>query len=346
MQESVSFEIIPVSRPDEWNAAVKRCCNYDFCHFADYHATEDTTEPFLFVYHRGADLIILPLLKRVIKGTPYLDCTTVYGYTGPASNIDFAEMDSGLKKGFTENLHTYLYEGQIVAVFCRMHPLYDQKTVLKDMPEIYENGKSVAIDLQQPVELQRLGYRKAIRQKINQLRRRGFEVKAAVTHAERNEFIKIYTAGMDKVAASAIYYFDERYFDNLLGSENIDSVLLLCYFEGQITAGAIVTFANRVMQVHLAGTAAGFLSDSPMKLIFDEASLLGRNRNMHYLHIGSGVGGQEDSLFHFKTGFSNLLFPMYTWRYIVNKSVYNQLIDGHDVSTQYNTNLFPLYRFL
>lgn len=144
-----------------------------------------------------------------------------------------------------------------------------------------------------------------------------------------------------------MYYFDEQYFNHLLKSEVIESKLLLCYFEGSITSGAIITFTNDVMQIHLTGTSTDYLRDSPMKLIFDEASELGRNRNMRYLHIGSGVGGAEDSLFHFKSGFSDQFFNLYTWRYIVNKSVYSTLINERNTSGKKPAgNLFPLYRFL
>lgn len=347
MKEDSSFNVLSISDKEEWNAVIRKCINYDFYHLADYHELEAQAVPFLFVYYRKSHLIALPLLKRNIENTPYFDCTTVYGYTGPVSNLAFEAMDKELINGLKESINTFFNQEQIISVFCRMHPLYRQDILLKSMQEIFHNGRTIAIDLKQPVEEQRQKYRKAIRQKINQLRRRGFEVTTAIAEDEIKEFVKIYTEGMIKVGASAMYYFDENYFKQLLSSENIDSKLLLCYFEGRITAGAVVTYANEVMQIHLTGTANNFLQDSPMKLIFDEASQLGRARNMHYLHIGSGVGGQEDSLFHFKSGFSDQFFNLYTWRYIVSKSVYNTLVNERPVASEQKiTNLFPLYRFL
>jgi hypothetical protein len=81
-----------------------------------------------------------------------------------------------------------------------------------------------------------------------------------------------------------------------------------------------------------------------MKLLFDEASVIGKNMGMRYLHLGGGVGGREDSLFNFKCGFSDLFMNFNTWRYIANLSIYNNLVEERCKNTDFNTMKFPLYR--
>ena len=69
-------------------------------------------------------------------------------------------------------------------------------------------------------------------------------------------------------------------------------------------------------------------------------------RGNRVLHLGGGVGGREDSLFHFKQGFSDWLIPFYTWRIVVDEVRYRQAMDvlaptgdGGDRSGH-----FPAYR--
>jgi hypothetical protein len=189
-----------------------------------------------------------------------------------------------------------------------------------------------------------LKYRRAIRQKINQLRRKGFVIKEATNRDDVSEFIRIYNENMVKVKASSYYFFNEEYFFDLLGADDFGSKLLLAYYEDKITSGGIVTFSNNIMQFHLAATANEFLSEAPMKLLFDEASVIGRDLGMSYLHLGGGVGGREDSLFDFKSGFSNLFLNFNTWRYIANLSAYTALVEERCKNQDINNDRFPLYR--
>ena len=97
------------------------------------------------------------------------------------------------------------------------------------------------------------------------------------------------------------------------------------------------------MQYHLAGTDSNFAKLTPMKLIIDEARLIGNNLNVKYLNLGGGVSGSDqDSLFKFKSGFSNINYKFKVWRYIVNENIYNDLVKKSN--TDLNSNFFPLYR--
>lgn len=97
------------------------------------------------------------------------------------------------------------------------------------------------------------------------------------------------------------------------------------------------------MQYHLAGTAQGFITHTPMKLILDEARLLGNKLNLDFLHLGGGVGGSdEDSLFRFKSGFSKLRCQYQIWQLIIDNEKYDELVAIKN--TDKNSEFFPLYR--
>jgi hypothetical protein len=340
-----TYQLITISDKERWNEVVKNSYIYDFYHTWYYHSLESSGEPVLFVYEHGDSYLALPLLKRGIENSEYNDFSSVYGYAGPISNLPFEDIDNDMIEGFKQSFLDYLNKNNFVSVFSRLHPVIKQNLVLDKLGGIFENGKTVAIDLQLPFDVQRLKYRKAIRQKINQLRRKGYTVKEADNKEDISEFIEIYNQNMVKVNASSYYYFTEQYFLEMLNSSEFESKLLLAYDNETIAAGALVTFSNNIMQFHLAATKNEYLYEAPMKLLIEEAGIIGKELNMHFLHLGGGVGGKEDSLFEFKSGFSDLHLNFQTWRFIVNKPVYDQLVKercSHNPDP--NNSIFPLYR--
>ena len=70
------------------------------------------------------------------------------------------------------------------------------------------------------------------------------------------------------------------------------------------------------------------------------------------MHVGGGRGGRDDDeLFRFKCLFSDLLFPFYTGRWILDQQRYEQLVSerrhqaelrGEDISV--TSDFFPAYR--
>jgi len=339
-----SYYTVPIDDKEVWKRTVRNSLAYDFHHTWYYHSLETDTEPLLFLLEHKDDFIAVPLLKRKIEGTEYFDCTSVYGYAGPISNRPFCELDEEIIEEFKYSFENFLQQEKIVSVFSRLHPILHQDTLLQRLGGLHDDGKTVAIDLSIPHEEQVRNYRRAIRMKVNQLRKKGFTVREATCTSELKEFVRIYTENMIKVNASESYFFDESYFSNLLNAEDFDSKLLLAYYENKITSGIIVTCSHNIMQTHLAATSNDFLHEAPMKLLFDEASLFGRDLGMKYLHLGGGVGGKEDSLFVFKSGFSSLFFDFKTWRYIANEPVYNQLVEEKCKNKELTNVIFPLYR--
>jgi hypothetical protein len=66
------------------------------------------------------------------------------------------------------------------------------------------------------------------------------------------------------------------------------------------------------------------------------------------LHLGGGVGGAYDSLFHFKAGFSDTRADFYSYRLIVDQSRYESLSRVAAMQAEGDssipTNFFPAYR--
>lgn len=338
-----SFEIINVNSK-KWNEIVRSSFIHDFHHTAFYHTLENKHSAVMLYLEERNDFIALPLLIREIEGTEWFDATSVYGYCGPISNKRFTDLNLSIIKQFVNETKTYFQNNNIIAAFSRLHPLIDQRTVFNNFGTIEELNKTVSIDLTISPEVQRKQYRKSNKSELNQLRRKGFIIEEAKSKAEVDTFIAIYTETMDKVGAGAEYYFSNSYFHLFLKNSDFESKLLLAKFEGKIVAGAIFTISNKIMQYHLAGTSEEFMKDTPMKLILDEARLLGNTLNLQALHLGGGVGGQDsDSLFRFKSGFSKNFCQFSVWKQINDQEKYDFLVNQKSLGNSDN-NYFPLYR--
>ncbi|PZF74037.1 GNAT family N-acetyltransferase [Taibaiella soli] len=342
----MSSYTIQLTDKAKWKELVDRSISYDFHHCHSYHELEHSGTPFLFVVANEADdFIAFPLVKRPIPGTQYYDCTSVYGYAGPISSKPPESLPPQLLIDFQEELKVFVSKEKIVAAFTRMHPIIEQDSFLDPLGKVIQLNKTVAIDLSLPVDLQRQQYRKAFKYRLNVLRRSGYTVKKADTASEIKAFVDIYTQTMDRVNAQESYYFDEDYFRNFLNSEDFTSFLLLAYKDGEVAAGAIFTATRNIMQYHLAGTSETYILDAPMKLVIDEARLIGSEMGLQYLHLGGGVGGSDDdSLFLFKAGFSDLNFTYRVWQLVANQPVYEELVAQKQKEKTLNPNYFPLYR--
>ena len=335
------FEVIKLDQED-WDQTVFNSIDYDFYHTQAYHKLETEGDSILLKTSVKENFIAIPLIKKSIPNTEYFDCTSAYGYVGPITNID-SVTNSEIINFFNEDLKKFFNDQKIIACFSRLHPLLKNDVLIENLGTILPLNDIVSIDLYLTNEEQRKQYRKSNKYEINKLKKNNFYVEEAKTREDIDTFIDIYTQTMNKVGASNKYYFTKDYFYSFLNNNSFTTKLLLAKHEDNITAGAIFTVTNNIMQYHLAGTDSNFAKLTPMKLIIDEARLIGNNLNVKYLNLGGGVSGSDqDSLFKFKSGFSNINYKFKVWRYIVNENIYNDLVKKSN--TDLNSNFFPLYR--
>lgn len=341
----MEYQIINQNQKDEWTQCIKKAVAFDLYHTWQYNAFEKADKPFLFLYQQNNDFIAFPLIKRKIDDSNFYDLTSAYGYVGPISNRQFTHADDVFLENFKTAFLQFLKKEAIICVFSRLHPIISQGAVLNKFGGVYDNGQTVGIDLNTPVEIQISKYRKGHRNAIKYLRQHDYLTKEVSTPEGVKTFVKIYHENMRRIKAANEYFFNEEYFLNLINAKEFDARIMLVYLNDEPIAGGVFTFTDQIIQVHLLGTLTEHLVHSPVKLLIDEVSLLGRECGMRYLHIGGGIGGQNDSLFYWKSGFSDLYFNFQTWRYINNQLIYNELVKSKAEEFSFQkTDFFPLYR--
>ncbi|TCC92711.1 GNAT family N-acetyltransferase [Pedobacter hiemivivus] len=338
------IKVITLSQKEEWDFYVKNAFIHDFYHTWHYHTLDESGVAILLVYEEDGDFIAFPCLKRKIPDSSFFDLSSVYGYVGPIANKENQYLSEALISNFKKAFLNFLKNEQIVSVFSRLHPFFDQDRLVSGFNGIYENGKTVALDLTLPIVSQRKKYSSSTYRAIRKSWKRGFSIRETKQDADVNTFIDIYLENMARINSTDYYLFSRQYFFDLINSNDFDCRLLLVSLKDEVVCGMIITFTHGIIQAHLVGTKEAYLIESPAKLLIDEITVLGRKEGMKYLHLGGGLGFREDTLFNWKSSFSDLFLDYKSFRHIVNDSVYQTLVQKQRIEKNATIDFFPLYR--
>ncbi|MGB5668554.1 MAG: GNAT family N-acetyltransferase [Maribacter sp.] len=340
-----------IKKKEDWCPLITSSKNSDFYHTYDYHylSKNKGETPILIAYSENYKSIFLPLLLRKIKGTPYFDATSVYGYSGPLNNNISTDFDNSV---FKKELQKLFEELNIISVFSRLNPFIEhQNTILKGLGDLSASGKVINIDLTNDLDTQKSAYDKRLRTYINKSRRQ-CSLRLAESPEDLDIFIDMYYENMRRVNANKSYFFNKEYFFNLLNTKDfLTEILLATHNESKkVIGGAMFIKKNKIVQYHLSGVKEEFLALNAIKLLIDEMRIRATQEGFEYLNLGGGLGGKEDSLFHFKSKFSKDSKNFKLWKYVVNQSIYDDLVDrelGKESSSIHYkayTKYFPFYR--
>lgn len=337
--------VITIQDRTEWISYIGKAAEFDCYHTWHYNSLNRTGKPILFVYEDLDDFIAIPLIARPVEGTAYCDLTSVYGFSGPISNKKIDELDDQLTEDFKSAFTAFLSHENYISVFSRLNPFFKQVPLLKKFGGVYDNGRTVVLDLSLSIEEQRKSYSESVRSAIRKAWRNGYRVKEEKGPEAIALFISIYTENMHRVDASDYYLFNKEYFQQLLDSDEYDTRILMVYDGCEAMASTMIILTNGIIQAHLVGTRKEYLKYSPTKFLVDEITLLGRTLGMRYFNLGGGLGFKEDSLLDWKLAFTDNTFDYKSWRYIANPTVYQQLLDEKGIDKDAEIDFFPLYRY-
>lgn len=334
---SIRAEVLTASDA-RWPALLNRC-QHDFYHLPAYVQTCAQplgAEAIAFDVHDGERHLFLPMMVRPLPELGdgglrgWRDASSPYGYPGPI--VVGANGDAAASSSFVAQAVAALIDRmqalQILTAFVRFHPLLDVPVEpFSAQGELLLHGRTVSIDLGLSEEQIWRDTRRNHRTQIAQLRQAG-----AVTYVDPqwrhfDEFLQAYRATMDRVHAHQSYYFERSYYDGLRKALGQGAQLFVLRLRDRTAAAGIVTEVCGIVQFHLAATLGEFFQEHPQKLLFHEVCLWAKRRGNRVLHLGGGLGGKEDALYHFKAGFSPRRHPFHTWRAQCEPAVYTRALE-------------------
>lgn len=324
--------------------------DHDVYHLPGYVAADDLvreTRTQLFAVSHGGKRLVVPLTLRAVPNESELqDATSPYGYPAP---IYTADAEDTWIQDAVAHLVQYLREINVVSVFLRLHPVRGiHSSKFSRYGTQVDHGSTVSVQLGRPFEAIRADMRKSHRYEIRRALREGQQPYLDERWDYFEDFLRIYTATMDRLGASKSYYFSREYFTHFRDELAEHISLWVTKINGEIAAASIITECNGVVQYHLSGTHPDYHRQYPTKVLLDEVANWANERGNSRFHLGGGLGGNEDSLFQFKAGFSKERHEYSTVRIITLTEDYNRLAKNWEITaglpSDGPTAFFPSYR--
>ncbi len=369
---------LSVEVPGEVSSEAHRpSIGYDTYHLPEYStvcATFEGGRPAAILYKDSQVTILIPVLlrrlpanieTRVLSAIPtaslplpratlgeteafFVDAFSPYGYPGPVvlhqATVPIEERRA-IESEAQSSICSMLVSFGVVSLFVRFHPLFAADHDLKPtFGTMSQPSQTVFIDLTDSLETISKNMEKSHRQGIKKLYNLGFST-VANDFSYLTEFIRIYHATMDRVAATANYYFSTEYFEELIRA--LDSRVHLIVGlspEGTVVSGGLFFQEDGIVQFHLSASDPEFRNLAPGKMIADAAISLFKSRGQRCLHFGGGVGGRDDSLLAYKQRFSPHRGHFRVWKAVVNEPLFCVAMGNTAVSDEHFEGFFPPYR--
>lgn len=279
-------------------------------------------------------VVRLPLIIRKVPNTIYFDATSAYGYGGP-----WIEGDPDIES-FSEAYDEWGVENGVICSFLRFHPLLENAVpFLKDLP-VRRVGPTAGWSLTKNNDLvagmskdHRKTYRRAIRS--------GLEARITIKPRDVDDFKKIYSVSMDRLAADGFYHFSDDYWNEMQEKLGSSTVMVEAIYEERVVAAAWCLVTDKYLHYHLSGTSNEGRKLGGSVVCRVAAANWGQENGLELAHMGGGVGGADSTLLRWKQKFDEALplFNFYVANLIHQEDLYTQISSSYP-----NSEFFPPWR--
>jgi hypothetical protein len=296
----------------------------------------------------------LPFLKLQGSAEKFIDIANAYGYGGPLYHCDSDNAVPALLAEFERSFVAYCNSQSYASEFCSLHPLIDVSNAIRGAGGMAPNAEKeiVYMDLAaDEAEIWRR-VRKGHKSSITKARRENVKVEQVEAGpANLAAFKSLYHATMLRNHAAERWFHPPNFFESnfeILGDARAS--LIFASVGGELAAAAMLIHDFDIAYYHFAGSDPRFNASCAGNLLVYESALLAKRKGYGNFHLGGGVtASPEDSLFIFKSGFSDLRATLYTYGRVLHEPTYQALSElkvRHEKETGWNgnTEYFPLYR--
>ena len=340
------IKIYTISQADEWNNVVRSFPNHDVYYLSGYckaFEVHGDGAPELLYYEEGMLRAIYVYMKRQIA-SGMVDTVTPYGYGGVLFDGVTSTQNIEL---FGKAFERQMQNDGVVSNFVRYHPVLKNAGPMKQISEVIDLGKTIAIDLSSP-EIIWENIHSKNRNMIRKAEKNSIEIKHGKGMDLLEKFMEIYNKTMDKDHAEAYYYFKLPFYESIHNDLYDNYEIFYAEYEGKIIAMSIMIFANGRLNYHLSGSDIEYRNLAPSNLLLYKAALWGCEQGMKTFHLGGGVGSGEDNLYKFKAAFNKISdYQFSIGKQVFDKRAYDELVKRRketDANFDESSHFFPLYR--
>ena len=212
------------------------------------------------------------------------------------------------------SLHPFMADYQRALVNGYLAPKFEKNVVFIDLVQM-DSGIKTSL-------------RKGHRSSIAAARKAGAQIAKVDTSAPNlANFLQMYKETMVRRRAADRWFVPDGYFENCVHHLGADrSSLFFAIVDGEIESGCFLMHDFSTVYYHFAGTYATRPALGINNLMVYETAVWAHSANFRRYHLGGGVTSSDgDSLLRFKSGFSDLRAPLYTYFCVRDKAVYDRL---------------------
>lgn len=341
------ISILTIDKASEWDDIVKTFPQWDVYYLSGYvkaFMIHGDGSPNLLYYQTDQLRAIYVFMKRETAIEGYYDSVSPYGYGGVLFD-GLTSLDN--LQQFWKSYTTKMNEENIVDNFTRYHPVLDNAIPMKEISNVIDLGRTIAMDLTSPNVI----WENIISKNRNMIRKaekNGIDIQHGKDLTLFDDFIRIYNSTMERDSAEEYYFFNKPFYESIHKDLYDNYEMFYAVKEGVIIAMSIILYANGQMHYHLSGSLAEFRNLAPTNLLLYKAAIWGYENKLNTFHLGGGVGSGEDNLYKFKAAFNrNSQYQFSIGKMVFDNEKYQELVEERalrDTSFSRDSKYFPLYR--
>lgn len=338
-----------IEQAEEWDKVVRSFVSHDVYYLSGYARAfqlHGDGDPMLFYYKseniRGINVVMKRDIANIeffadkIERDTYFDFITPYGYGGWI--VEGGENVTDL----VDDYRKWCLEHNIVSEFVRYHPMIDNASYIKDFYDVIDLGKTISMDLSSP-DVIWTNLTSKNRNMVRKAEKNGVNIYHGQFPQIYETFKHIYNLTMNSDNASEYYYFKNDFYNSIINDLSEEAQIFWAEVDGKIIAASIMLSANGRMNYHLSGSLRAYSHLAPTNLLLYKAALWGCRNGYKTLHLGGGLGSQQDSLYKFKSAFNrNEAKQFAIGKKIYLNDVYVRLSRMKNPASE--TGFFPTYR--
>jgi len=366
----VQFSVLSGEESDQWFSFVQKLEPEDRdIHFLpEYARVYEKTygyEPCLAYCEDGNDFVIQPFMKRPLNGLPFLkeqnveeryyDIANAYGHGGPISRSADSHRASQLLEDFDRYFTAYCLDNKIACEFTSLHPLLERQRIFLDLNLVSATRQKEIVYIDLTVSEKEIwgNLRKGHKSSVKKAVKSGVRIEKMEPTAHNFGILnRLYYSTMERNSAADRWFFPERYFRDCYEQLGKERISLFVAYVGSVPAAACILMHDfDTIYYHFSGSDERFLSHGTNNLMVYEVALWAKQKGYRRFFLGGGVSSSsQDSLFIFKSGFSEKRAPLYTYGRVHHRQTYEYLCSlkrthekaalGAEIASDY----FPLYR--
>lgn len=351
LKNSNNFEVIDINNSEKWEYIINKFDNIDTYYTLGYSKTfmiHGDGIPILLYYENTYIKAVNVVMVRRINDIDYLnfsenevyyDLSTPYGYGG-----FIIEGDNNLNE-FNKDYIEFCKFNNIICEFVRFHPILRNEKKLERIYDVVFIGNTVEINLVDEESVWK-NFSSKNRNVIRKAIKSDVCIKQGLSIELLNTFQKMYNKTMDRDNAKQYYYFENEFYDTFFKSCKNDASIFFAEYKDEIISMAIILKRNGQLHYHLSASNFEYRTLAPTNLLLWEVAKWGCEHGYDTLHLGGGVGGNEnDSLYKFKKSFNkNAKSRFYIGKKIFNEVMYKKLIKLAEKNKNLDYSFFPVYR--